>query len=109
MHRKRRQTLRRRYGRARRHPSAVYIPTLDGAWRGDRIEAQVGMPVRINLGIGNDGVPRAGADDYVITRVDTKHGVEGRIAVKPVGWAGSETWGDPRGYYALVSRTGRRL
>jgi hypothetical protein len=86
---------------ARRHPSAVYIFTLNGAWKHERVPARVGMIVRINLGVEPNGQARSGAEDYVITRVDTKHGQEGRVAVKPAHGAGQETWGDPRGYLAV--------
>lgn len=86
---------------ARRHPSAVYIFTLNGAWKHERVPAHVGMIVRINLGVEPNGHARSGAEDYVITRVDTKHGQEGRVAVKPAHGPGQETWGDPRGYLAV--------
>ena len=86
---------------ARRHPSDVYIFTLNGAWKHERVPAHVGMLVRINLGVEPDGHARSGAEDYVITRVDTKHGQEGRVAVKPAHGPGQETWGDPRGYLAV--------
>ena len=85
----------------RRHPNDVMIFTLNGAWKHERVPAHVGMIVRINLGVEPNGQARSGADDYVITRVDTTHGQEGRVAVKLAHGGGQETWGDPRGYLAV--------
>ena len=95
------RTLRRRYGHARTKLALgrdVWLLTHRGAWRHERVPARVGMVVRINLGVSNEGQVRSGADDYVITRVDPKHN---RVAVKPAHFAGSETWGGARGYLVM--------
>ena len=98
---KRRSALRGRYGRARTKLALgrdVYLLTHSGAWRHERVPARVGMVVRVNLDVTNTGQARSGVDDYVVTRVDPKHN---RVAVKPAHFAGSETWGDARGYLVM--------
>lgn len=65
------------------------IGTVNGAWRGETVAATVGREVQFRQGYGGK---------YAITRVSVERG---QVAIKPIGFAGFESWADPEHLLAL--------